>query len=314
MIKVKLQEEYARLLLSKDLNELFTTLNLLTDYIFRLGQAHHSFSPHYYHAGTMLQMFVTKNISLMKMLTGVGYQASNGSGLNDILDPTTIIPHIRTMYELLCTFELVYVLPNTEEKKLILYNLWCIAGLKNRQAFNNDSMNTEQKEQCEDEAIEIKERIKAIRETTIYNLHNNKKVIEERIDKKDYKLVIDDDNFAKAYGWKAIPQQINMNKGGVFTETYNYFSMYAHSSYIAAIQFDEMFKERDDVPIIGHMIKNAIIMNSVFISDYMAIFPETKDFFFKQDINLQMAIRVFAKMVRGYSNDLDEKWMQACNA
>ena len=87
------------------------------------------------------QMFVTKALSIKKILQGVEYD-DGVNHLNRIIDPTILITLIRNMFEALCAFELVYVLPDSSDKKLIAHNLYQIAGMKYRQRFAYDGMKT----------------------------------------------------------------------------------------------------------------------------------------------------------------------------
>lgn len=312
MDKEEFRVEYLRLLNIKSLNEYREMLGVFANFLINLGFRYREFSEEKdIYAGTLLQMLLCKNISLQKMLEGIDYRSDMDIYLNNILDPTTIISHARTIYELLCTFELVYVLPDTDEKRLILYNLWCLAGLNNRQLFYSDTLTDEQKQQCLEEKSAIDIYINEIKATAIYEKKGNAKVIDEQIKRKKYQIIIDDDNKAKAYGLKEIPSFFDMNKQGLFKEVYNYLSMYAHSSYISILQFEAMFKNRDDINLISYILKNVLAMYSVFITDYLQLFPKTKSCFFEQSIKSQMQLRAYGKFITQNIYDLDEKWIEA---
>lgn len=312
MNKEELQIEYVRLLKIKSLREYKEILDVYANFLVNIGYKYRQvFKEEDIYAGTMLQMFLCKNISLQKMLEGIDYKSNEDIYLNNILDSPTIIAHARTIYELLCTFELVYVLPDTDEKKLILYNLWCLAGLNSRQSFYSDNMSDEHKQQFLEEKEQIDNCIAEIKATTIYNIGNNAKVIDEQIKKKKVQIIIDSNGIVKSYGLKQIPSFFNMNKTGLFNEVYNYFSMYAHSSYISMLQFEEMFKNRDDIHIISYILKNVLAMYSVFLTDYLYLFPHIKPYFFEQSLETQMRLRVYAKFITQETCDLDEKWIKA---
>lgn len=255
------------------------------------------------YARIILQIFRTKIISLKSMLNGIIFQNSN-----DIFyDFTTIIPHCRTIYELLVTFEVIYVLPDTNEKKLIMFNLWVVAGLKNRQQIISESLSEKQKTQIDDEALNINERLNNIRLTSIYNKSElNKKRIEEQIKQKKYYLYIDEKEDVKPYTLTDISSAFSMNRESIFKFLYNYYSMSAHSSSISIVQFPDLCKEHVNAAITA--VNNVFYMCSIFLTDYLKVFPELKQYFFNKDIENQMLLRMSGYIISQEKTDLDKNW------
>ena len=94
-----------------------------------------------------LQTMFSKGCQFVSLLDGVGY--SKGiSHLNPIIDFSILFTIARSVYESLIVFELLFVLPQTEEQQTILYNLFMAHGLSERlkdldfffSAFFDDNM------------------------------------------------------------------------------------------------------------------------------------------------------------------------------
>jgi hypothetical protein len=75
-------------------------------------------------AKIVLQMMFSKLIHLRKIFEGVSFYNSEEKQLiNHIIDPTIVSSLVRSIYETVCTFNIVYDVPDTENKRKILYNL-----------------------------------------------------------------------------------------------------------------------------------------------------------------------------------------------
>ena len=68
-----------------------------------------------------LQTIFSKSCHFLYLLDGVGY--NNGSNhLNPIIDPSVLFTIARRIYESVIAFELLFVIPSTEDEQTILYN------------------------------------------------------------------------------------------------------------------------------------------------------------------------------------------------
>lgn len=247
------------------------------------------------------QMFVTKALGIKKLLLGVEYDDGNNH-LNRIIDPTILITLIRNMFEALCAFELVYVLPNTTDKKLIVYNLYKISGLKYRQRFYSENMNADQKTQYESEKQDIEEYIKQIKDSDLYRLliPKNKSIIDKSIKDKYYQIVINDNNDVKKYAWGDIPPLFGI-KLDFFKFMYTYFSLNAHPSYISILQFSDMFKKNEEefLKISLTAMKSCFVMLSVLLADYIRIFPQVMNTYESFSLEDQILLNFHNRLARG---------------
>jgi len=156
-------------------------------------------------AKIIFQMFFSKLLSLQKALDGVSYQGKDGLYLNSIIDPTTFIPIARTIYESVCAFEIIYIIPDTEEKKDILYNIWSKAGLEYRQRFTQTITEPELLEKAAEEKQIIQDCKAFIEGTTTYKSlpEAEQGKIQTTMREKDYKIQISGST-VKKLSWQEI--------------------------------------------------------------------------------------------------------------
>ncbi len=72
---------------------------------------------------TLFQMMFSKALNVKLLLNGIEYDDGE-SRLKNIIDPTILYTVIRNMYEALCAFELINIIPNTDEKRIVIYHLF----------------------------------------------------------------------------------------------------------------------------------------------------------------------------------------------
>ena len=67
-------------------------------------------------ARIIFQMFFSKTLHFKHMLEGVEYEGDQFK-MNRIVDPTLLFTLVRNQYECLCLFELINVIPDSDDKK-----------------------------------------------------------------------------------------------------------------------------------------------------------------------------------------------------
>lgn len=256
------------------------------------------------------QMFVTKALSIKKILQGVEYD-DGVNHLNKIIDPTILVTLIRNMFEALCAFELVYVLPDSADKKLVAHNLYQIAGMKYRQRFAYDGMKPEHQLKLDSEKEDIEECIKEIKDTALYNAldSKNKSMIENAIKNKNYQIFIDKDNKVKQYGWGDIPPLYGI-KLNFFKNLYTYFSLNAHPSYISILQFKDMFKKDNPefIQLAVTGMKSCFVFLSICLADYIRLFPQVMKTYESFSIEDQILLNFHNRLARGEEYSISDKW------
>lgn len=258
-------------------------------------------------AKMILQMMTSKLIHLKKLTEGIKFHDDQ---LNPIIDPIVITCLVRNIYETVCLFNIVYDVPDSNDKRRILYVLWVAAGLNYRQRFTALMTSDENKEKAKKEKGQIEELKKAIEETQEYkNLNEkNQKKIQTKIKEKDFKIKIvgGEVNFLN---WQEISQEF-CTEFNMFEEMYNYFSQYAHPSNVSVFQYAQMFKPGEEAfkRITANNIRFCIALASIFLADFIRLFPETKSTFEnRRDVD-QIILNFYNSMMRGEQRSINEAW------
>lgn len=229
-------------------------------------------------ANLWIQTIFTKGLAFLKMLDGNDFRR-NELHLNPIIDPSLLFTVARRMYESLVIFELLFIVPDSDDKKTILYNLFITAGLSERLDDVSDDSKYRNSQRVADEKADIAACKTAIEGTSLYsNLSvEAKKVIENGLRSHKFRYYFNKDdmpcrvNFDKAYELLRIRKDI-------FEKQYSFFSLQGHPSYLALIQFRDAFKGQN--PKFREFAKFAtqcvLACMSIFIVDYMKMFPIAK--------------------------------------
>ena len=144
MVKETIENpNYRRMLRPHCFADRVTYLDFMIDYYFRVIIALESVgfkSEFRAQMSTTIQMMFTKGKSMRSLLEG--YSHSNyGINLSSPADHTILFTLVRAAYEQLCTFELVYLIPDTDDKRTILENAYIAAGQVNRlKMFTEDGL------------------------------------------------------------------------------------------------------------------------------------------------------------------------------
>lgn len=309
------QKEYNRLILSKTIEDNIDLCDVFIEAYTELIKKHH-YDPitgaEEADAKILLQMMMSKLIHIKKLIEGVGYKDKSGNTiLNEIIDPTIISSLVRNLFETACAFHLIYVSPTSKEDSLVVYRLWVSAGLKYRQRFTSSLISTSNKKKAKEEQDEIDELEKQIHASNTYKRLNTRNAgkIDTKIKEKDYRIVIDGNN-VKFKNWHEIPQEMGCKKD-FFENIYTYFSLYSHPSNVSVFQFAEMFRKSDPA-YEGKVVFNlrfCFSMASIFLSDYLKVFPTNQITFENLPIVNQAICNFHNRVIRGnhYSiNDAHE--------
>ncbi|MGB4655357.1 MAG: DUF5677 domain-containing protein [Bacteroidales bacterium] len=312
MTKEQLRTEYLRLSRLETIKDCLDLFDIFIEHLWNVMTVHHKDKVYSFpnkDAKFINQMLFSKLINLKKLVEGVGYTARNGEKLNNnIIDPTIVASLTRTIFETVSVFNLIYRNTKNEDEKVIIYGLWVISGLKYRQRFEPILKIPENIHKIKDEQREIELVEKEIKETVLYKSLDakNQLKIDKQIKQNDYKIRFKGKNVINL-AWRDMCNVMELNKD-VFYEIYTYFSLYAHPSYVSVFQFETMFsKEKEEFKqLTTTNLKYCFILVSVFIADYIYIFPAVKKTFEKLEIYKQIAIDSFNATYRGRDFSINE--------
>lgn len=314
MTKEQLRTEYSRLTNLSTIKDCNDLADIFLEHLWNVLNVHHNDKVYSYahkDAKLLNQMMFTKLTHLKVLLKGVGYQGTDGQKLNDIIDPTIVASLVRNVFETSALFNLLFRQTNSEEETTIVYNLWSIAGLKYRQRFDSNIQTEESKKKLADENKQIADLIKQIKDTEKYKNLNNRsqRKIETKIDKKDFRISFDGNNVKSYSAWQDLCDVMELKKE-IFDNVYTFFSLYSHPSQVSVFQFENMFDRESEAfkSLTAFNFKYCFSFLSVFIADYIHLFPQVKATFETLPIEKQIAINSFNKMLRGNDFSINDAW------
>lgn len=261
-------------------------------------------------ARIVFQMMMTKVLHLKNVLNGVEFVSNKGKKLNNIIDPTIVASLIRNIYETTGMFNLIYKESKTKEEREIKYLLWVHAGLSYRNRFDGVITTQENKEKLESEIQQMADIKKSIENSPLYKKMDdkNKGKIQTMLKKKDYLIRFENENVV-FLSWRELVSTMEIKPGKLDT-IYTYFSLYAHPSNVAVFQFANMFEKENSAykDIVNFNLQVAFMMLSVFIADYISLFPNVLETFEEMGLVEQIAINFHNTQARGHGYDINEAW------
>jgi hypothetical protein len=312
----ELRSEIARLQMHHSIKDCQDLIGIYSEFLLMATKNHHSEelnSKMDGHGKLILQMIMTKTIAINTLLNGLSFQATDGTNINNLMDPIVFGTLIRNVYETSTMFNLIYRIPVTPDEKTIMYNLWVIAGLSYRQRFEVDARTDENKEKVAQDKAYIIQLIQEIEITTLYLSLDPKdqQKIKAKIKAKDY-LMKFEDNQVIYLSWAKMLEVFNVSKPGLFQNTYTYLSLYAHPSYVSVFQFGEMFGDTSLGPLGLTKLGLMYFFNflSFFISDFIHVFPYVGKTFNELPLLHQIMIDFPNKMFRGEEYTVNDTWKQ----
>lgn len=248
-----------------------------------------------------LQTMFSKGCQFVSLLDGVGY--SKGiSHLNPIIDFSILFTIARSVYESLIVFELLFVLPKTEEQQTILYNLFMAHGLSERLKDLDEDVKRNNQARVQNEQNDIEECQKTIEGTELYKTldKQTKATIENALRNGKYRYLFKEDNTMVFVHYKEAYKLLRV-KENLFDSIYSFFSLHGHPSYLSLIQFRDAFKDeyRADMYMAKHATQCLLSFMSIFIVDYMKLNSEVKAMYDKLEEPRRFAIGMYEDAMRG---------------
>jgi len=300
--KVALRESAKYLFSLKTIEATNDMINVLSNCLFKIFYEHANIpnkNSSERDAKLVAQMLFTKLLSLSQMLEGIEFQSNHGLKLNRIVEPTVIAGLVRTFLETISMFNLIYIYPKNDEERLILYNLWVVAGLKYRQRFIITNNQESKKKQIEEAKI-ITKLIGEIEQTSTHKSLSDKGkiIIKNTIQKKDYKIQIVNHE-VRQLAWQEIVPLMGIRED-LMGQIYAYFSLYAHPSNVAVFQFSNLFDKKNNTFMLmtKFNVANVVKLVSCFIADYIKLFPDVINIFNSVPLIEQMAINYHNSFLR----------------
>lgn len=288
-------------------------LDIYIEFFFQTVSKHHDekvFSYAEVDAKIVIQMMMTKALNLKNVLNGVEYNSKDNNKLNNIIDPTIVASLIRNVYETTGMFNLIYRNSKNEDERSIIYLLWVHAGLSYRKRFDNIATIEENIKKIEKEKKQLESIKNQIEQNPLFLKldDKNKGKIRTKLKEKDYLIRFQDEE-VEFLSWRELTKTMDI-KNGKLDHAYTYFSLYSHPSNVSVFQFENMFeKGKEAYPdIVIFNLQIAFYMFSVFIADYINLFPNVLKTYEEMGLVEQIVINFHNSLARGHEYDINESW------
>ena len=248
-----------------------------------------------------MQTLFSEGFHFLSLLDGVGYNKGIDR-LNPIVDPSVLFSVARRIYESVIAFEILFVIPDSEDKKAILYNLFMAHGLSERLKNIDEEMRSHNPERVAEEQKDIDECLREIEGTDLYSEldQQTKNIIKNAFGKK-FRYIFKEDNSLEFVNYDDADKLLRI-KNNMLKGTYSYLSLHGHPSYVSIFQFRDAFNNdsRADISLMApHATQCVLAFMSFFIVDYMKLVPEIKTMFDKFEEPRRFAIGMYEDAMRG---------------
>ena len=249
---------------------------------------------------TSLLMMYSKGMALRNLVVSFSNTPKCGFSTN-IVDHTILFTLVRTAYEQLCAFELVYIIPDTDEKRKIMENVYVAAGLVNRQKTFSEEMRSQYKEAADEDKRDIDNCRNEIRNTHLFQSLTEKeqKTLEKTVFKEGkYQIVFTEDGkFIPNVSWDEVRKYSRLSTDALYG-IYKYACNMTHPSYLGLIQFHDAYKEGGVEIINITAVVQMIGILSLFIMDYLEEFQEYRYVYMNLDEQSKYMIRAYYECFR----------------
>lgn len=226
---------------------------------------------------TLLKMMSSK-LSIIKrivqkpVLTFDGILGDNMVS-HKIIDHVTLYAVIRTLFESLCIYELIYVFPKNNEEKELVYHLYQLAGASDQYSIIQDK----EKYQAERAQLEEEKRIlkKLIKGTDLYKEDANKRILKKCIGDGKFNIWVENGAVVLSQGYRGVIEHVGFNPNYI-QGIYKFLCLNSHQTSVAVMQFHEACEviNPEAKQLIVNATRLAINLASVFIVDFIKNQPE----------------------------------------
>ena len=220
----------------------------------------------------ILQMICMKSKSILKLSDGVIPM----QGCQPLIDFSSMLPIVRSAYELCFIFHNIFVETETETESEILLSLWKIKGLSSRQNIINIPNNFIEKAEKEKATInQLKDKIhklvsildiseQAAKDIPGILRYNGDNIKGFHFVKEDGKIIQISAHYAKD-GIKEMPQ---------FKDTaalYNWTSIHTHGTFLSVLQFGQAYNANYEVNILKTILTSIYLIAKTVKSDFLIV-------------------------------------------
>lgn len=314
MTKDQLRVEYQRLSRLETKEDVDEMIDIFLEYFFKtiLAFKAEAETPRELKDAILVnQMLFTKLLHLKQIIKGVEFTSKTGAKLNKIIDPLVVGSLVRTIFETVGMFNLIYLQTKPGDELLILYNLWVSAGLSYRQKFTTALINEEIIEKAKKERQQIEDLKSEIEQTALFKKlsQREKDHIYNKITGKEYNIRFENGQLKGVAGFQEFIERAGV-RPKVMDNMYTYFSLSSHPSNVSVFQFGNMFQVEDShfFGLVNFNVKSSMFLLGVFVADYIKLFPSILDVYNGQPLLDQIMINFFNSFMRGEAYDINRSY------
>jgi hypothetical protein len=224
----------------------------------------------------LLQTVLSKAMNLKNILSGVSFQ-DDVFRIENFIDPVVLTTVARNLFETVCTFETLNIVPQSQEQKELIFTLFLISGYKNRQNFNYSELEDDLKQQAVEEARMIENYTQNIHESNLYQSLSldSQHRIDNAIKNYKYRFYFNENNEVVKLDWEEVLPHVGI-QGSLLRKIYAQLSIHAHPSFISVMQFGQMFELESQQYINSSTVcmRHCFFFLNIFLMDYMKLFPQ----------------------------------------
>lgn len=231
----------------------------------------------------MMQQQIANIRSILKLTPGI--QISEKIKDSVVIEPTSVVALVRTMYERTFIFKSIYSDPSSNEEQDILFNLWIVKGLKNRQGIKyTPSMYLNQQEKEKQQIEECISKIHSILERLPITQKTKGKIIgisrDKNLTPKGYQFIKNSTGEICDFKEISLASSSFEMFGKKFPPLYRDLSLHAHPSYLGVLQFSQMFNEDEaNKDFLKTLLVCAALCQGQMSADFLSAINGAKEIF-----------------------------------
>lgn len=293
----------------KSLEDHIKVSKLLSGIIIELIKKHHFdeiYIEEVHDAKMILQIIHSKLSHILSACNGVTLIEN---GIKPVIDPSVHVIIGRNIFETVVFFNLLYIFYPTKEEKELVYKLWKLSSFKFRSRFAQFAKSEEAKQVIEEESKAIKDLELEIRSSQIYLNSSPQSIrqIEQAIKKKNFWIYIDNGEINTSYGPQYLCDKMTKDQP-VLKEQYTRYSLFTHPSKETVNFFGNIYQNEDSKYFAGANLRVTNCLISMFISDYIYLFPACKKTFDEMSKLSQIVCNFYNKQIREEATCINETW------
>jgi hypothetical protein len=319
-------EQFLRLSQPKTYGDSLETYQMVLDSGLYISQAVHKSLPEkdrdefINDALILFQMTMAKGIAVLNIAKPINYYNSLGDfSLPDFVDPMAIASLVRPQYEAFTNFNNIFNSTEDKDARQFLYDVWVIAGLKERRRFYVEPSDEElekmpenqrknawkRRDKSRKELKIIESLLDKVRSSPFYvNLDDKKrKNMDNNLKNRVFQFALSSGKMVKK-SW--LEMFLNTGAHEVFRPMYSLMSTTIHPSNVSVFQYAQQFDKYENIHSAKTLLKMSEKILCFFIADYCRYIPKAREEYQKLPEMNKVIIETANKHMRDFDFNLSD--------